>query len=87
LAERVFADKLERAGFQEIWTGGYRPFGIDDAALLPLFTPEVISVMRATIEPERHDHVAASVIIKAAKPALLGSGRYPGGGSSSGPGI
>jgi hypothetical protein len=69
LAERVFADKLERAGFQQIWMGGYRPFGIDDAALLPLFTPDVISVMQRTIEPGRQDHLATSVIIKASKSA------------------
>jgi len=68
LAERVFAEKLERAGFEEVWVGGHRPFGIADAALLPLFTPEVIEVMRRTIPRERHDHVATAVIVKAAKP-------------------
>jgi arsenite methyltransferase len=69
MAERVFAGKLERAGFAGIWVGGHRPFGIDEAALYPLFTPEVIEVMRRTIPPERHDHVATGVIVKARKPA------------------
>jgi hypothetical protein len=68
LAERVFAEKLQKAGFEDIWVGGHRPFGIDDAALFPLFTPEVIDVMRGTIAPEHHDHVATSVIVKAHKP-------------------
>jgi hypothetical protein len=69
MAERVFAGKLERAGFADIWVGGHRPFGIDQAALYPLFTGEVIEVMRRTIPPERQDHVATGVIVKARKPA------------------
>jgi arsenite methyltransferase len=68
LAERVFAEKLERAGFVDVWVGGHRPFGIADATLFPLFTPEVIEVMRRTIPAEHHDHVATAVIVKAARP-------------------
>ena len=51
LAECVFAGKLQRAGFADVWVGGHQPFGIDDAALYPLFSPEVIEVMRETIPP------------------------------------
>jgi hypothetical protein len=69
MAERVFAGKLERVGFADIWVGGHRPFGIDEAALYPLFTSEVIGVMRRTIPPDRQDHVATGVIVKARKPA------------------
>ena len=68
LAERVFAEKLERVGFADVWVGGHRPFGIADAALFPLFTPEVIEVMRRTIPVDHQDRVATAVIIKAAKP-------------------
>ncbi len=68
LAERVFAEKLRRAGFVDVWVGGHRPFGIDEAALFPLFTPDVIATMRRTISPEHHDRVATSVIVKARKP-------------------
>ena len=68
LAERVFAEKLERAGFSNVWVGGHQPFGIDDAALLPLFTHEVIEVMRRTISVDQQDRVATAVIIKASKP-------------------
>ena len=68
LAERVFAEKLERAGFANVWVGGHRPFGIDDAALMPLFSPEVIEVMRRTISADQQDRVATAVIIKALKP-------------------
>ena len=68
LAERVFAEKLGRAGFVDVWVGGHRPFGIADAALFPLFTQQVIDVMRRTIPVEHQDRVATAVIIKAAKP-------------------
>jgi hypothetical protein len=68
LAERVFAEKLERAGFANVWVGGHRPFGIDDAALMPLFSHEVIEVMRRTISADQQDRVATAVIIKASKP-------------------
>jgi hypothetical protein len=68
LAERVFAEKLGRAGFVDVWVGGHRPFGIADATLFPLFTPEIIETMRRTIPVERHDHVATAVIVKARKP-------------------
>jgi hypothetical protein len=65
MAERVFAAKLERVGFTDVWVGGHRPYGIDEASLYPLFTPEVIAVMRRTIPPDRQGHVATGVIIKA----------------------
>ncbi|HKX74187.1 MAG TPA: hypothetical protein VJR05_02255 [Acidimicrobiia bacterium] len=68
MAERDFAKKLEKAGFTDTWIGGHRPFGIDDAALYPLFSDEVIDLMRRTIPPDHHDHVATGVIVKARKP-------------------
>jgi hypothetical protein len=68
MAERVFAGKLQRAGFADIWVEGQRPFGIDQAALYPLVTPEVIQVMRQTIPAEHQHHVATGVIVKAHKP-------------------
>ena len=68
LAERVFAEKLGRAGFGDVWVGGHRPTSIDEASQYPLFTDEVIEVMRRTIPRERHEHVATSVIVKARKP-------------------
>jgi hypothetical protein len=68
MAERVFAGKLERAGFMDVWVGGHRPFGIEEAAMYPLFSREVIEVMRRTIPLEHQDHVATGVIVKARKP-------------------
>jgi arsenite methyltransferase len=54
--------------FTDVWVGGHQPFGIDQAALYPLFTPEVIQVMRRTIPANHQDHVATGVIVKARKP-------------------
>jgi arsenite methyltransferase len=67
VAERVFAEKLERAGFVDVWVGGHQPYGIDDAAKYPLFTPELIELMRRTIALDHQDHVATGVIVKARK--------------------
>jgi hypothetical protein len=69
MAERVFAGKLQRAGFADVWVGAHRPFGIDQAALYPLFSADVIQVMRQTIPADQQDHVATGVIVKAHKPA------------------
>jgi hypothetical protein len=68
LAERVFAEKLHRAGFVDVWMGGHRPSSIDEAADYPLFTEQVIELMRRTMTPEHQDHVATGVIVKARKP-------------------
>jgi hypothetical protein len=72
LAERVFAEKLGRAGFVDVWVGAHRPTSIDEASQYPLFTDEVIELMRRTMPPERHDHVATSVIVKARRPDAAG---------------
>lgn len=68
MAERVFARKLERVGFTDVWIGERRPFGIEQAAIFPLFTDEVVELMRTLIPAERRDSVASSVIAKARKP-------------------
>lgn len=68
MAERVFARKMEKVGFTDVWIGEKRSFGIEDAAIFPLFTDEVVDLMRKLIPAERHDAVAVSVIAKARKP-------------------
>jgi hypothetical protein len=68
MAERVFARKMEKVGFADVRIGDKRPFGIDQAAIFPLFTKEVVRLMRQLIPPERRDAVAYSVIAKARKP-------------------
>jgi arsenite methyltransferase len=69
LAERAFAAKLRRVGFADVLIGEKVPYGIDHAALYPLFTTELVELMRRLIPQERQDRVAISVIVKAAKPS------------------
>lgn len=69
LAGRVFAEKLSKVGFVEIDVVERRPFGVDDCELAPLFTDELIALMRSLIPPERQDCVATSIVVRARKPA------------------
>lgn len=68
LAERAFAAKIEKMGFVNVQIGERIPYGVDRAALYPLFTPAVIQLMRELIPPERQATVAVSVIARASKP-------------------
>ncbi len=65
LTERDFVRKLERAGFVEIEVLERTPMGIDDCALYPLFTDELLATMRRVIPPERLDRIAVCAIIRA----------------------
>lgn len=69
LSERVFRAKLANSGFVDAWVGDPVPFGLGQAALYPLFTPELIEQMRAQLPAYRHDHVATSVRVTATRPA------------------
>jgi arsenite methyltransferase len=68
LAEEDFVHKLERAGFRRIEVLDREPLTIDDCALYPLFTAEVIRLMKALIPSERHQAVAVSVVVRASLP-------------------
>ena len=41
------------------------PMWIDDCALYPMFTDELLATMRRLIPPERLDRIAVSAIIRA----------------------
>ncbi len=45
-----------------------RPFGVDECEYYPLFTPELIALMRRLIPPARQGKVARSVTFAARKP-------------------
>lgn len=68
MAERVFARKMEKVGFADVRIGEKVPYGIRDAALYPLFTPELIRLMERLIPPKRQGSVAIAVIAEARKP-------------------
>jgi arsenite methyltransferase len=68
LNESEFRHKLVRAGFTDVRVLHREPLGIDDCALYPLFSDEVITLMRRLIEPARHDKVAVAVVVSAMLP-------------------
>ena len=74
LTERDFVKKLERAGFVEIEVLERTPMGIDDCALYPLFTDELLAIMRHLIPPQRLDKIAVSAIIRARRSQALFAG-------------
>jgi SAM-dependent methyltransferase len=65
LAEDDFAHKLEKAGFSAVEVVHREPLSVDDCALYPLFSDEVIALMRRLIPADRHAAVAVSVVIRA----------------------
>jgi arsenite methyltransferase len=69
LAESVFVRKLHNCGFTRVEVSNRAPFGLDQAALYPLFTPELITQMRELLPAPRHDRVATSALVTAVRPA------------------
>ena len=65
LTERDFVEKLGKAGFGQIDVHCREPVSVDDLALYPLFTSELVELMRTLIPPERQRAVATSVVITA----------------------
>lgn len=68
LAERVFVTKLENVGFDDVAITGRRPFGLADVAHYPLFTDDLLALMRELLPPERQDEVAVGVTLRARRP-------------------
>jgi arsenite methyltransferase len=65
LTERDFVAKLERAGFEHVEVVERRALGIDEVALYPLFTGELIALMRELIPAHRQKRVAVAVVVRA----------------------
>jgi arsenite methyltransferase len=65
LAERDFVEKLKRAGFADIEIVERKPFGVEDAELYPLFTGDLIEMMRKIIPTHKQHEVATSMVVKA----------------------
>lgn len=68
LAETDFVHKLTKAGFTDVEVVHREPLSIDDCALYPLFTPDVITLMRHLIPLERHNRVAVAIVLRAQLP-------------------
>jgi arsenite methyltransferase len=69
LTERDFVDKLEKAGFEEIVVHEREPVSVDDLSLYPLFTTELIELMRKLIPADRQHAVATAIVITARRRA------------------
>jgi arsenite methyltransferase len=65
LTERDFVEKLEKAGFGDIKVPHREPVSVEDLALYPLFTAELIDLMKTLIPRERQGAVATAVVITA----------------------
>jgi arsenite methyltransferase len=73
LAEGDFLRKLARSGLEHPEVVHREPLTIDDCALYPLFTEEVIRLMRELLPRERREAVAVAVVVRAARPSVYGS--------------
>jgi arsenite methyltransferase len=65
LTERDFVEKLGRAGFGGITIRERRQVSIDDLTLYPLFTDELIDLMRKLIPADRQGAVATAIVVTA----------------------
>ena len=68
LTERDFVAKLETAGFRDVEVLDRSPMGVEDLALYPLFTPDLLDLMRQQIPPERQDVVGVAVVVRTRLP-------------------
>ena len=59
--------KLKKIGFATVGRCEERSVGIDDCAQYPVFTQDLLNLMRRHIPRERWPHVARSVIFLAEK--------------------
>jgi hypothetical protein len=65
LTERDFVDKLAKAGFSEVEVHDRVAVSVDDLALYPLFTEEIVELMRKLIPPAGQRAVATSIAVTA----------------------
>ena len=68
MTERAFVRKLDQAGFGAIEIVERTPLGIDDCALYPLFTDELLRLMRTFVPVERQRRIGTAVVVKARLP-------------------
>jgi arsenite methyltransferase len=68
LTERDFVTKLETAGFVDVEVLERSPMGVEDCALYPLFTADLLDLMRQLIRPDRQDAVGVAVVVRAQLP-------------------
>jgi TusA-related sulfurtransferase/SAM-dependent methyltransferase len=68
MAERALLRALGRVGLVDVEVRERHPFGVADCARFPLFTPDLLEVMRTTIPTERQPAIATVVTVTARLP-------------------
>jgi len=61
--------KLEKAGFGAVEVVDRQSVSVDDFTLYPLFTGDLITLMRTLIPEERQSSVATAVVVRAIRSA------------------
>jgi SAM-dependent methyltransferase len=69
LSEIALYKGLRRAGFGDVAIERLGHFGIGECALYPLFSEDLLDLLRLRVPPERHDRIANSVLVRARKGA------------------
>ncbi len=69
LSEMALYKGLRRAGFRHVAIQPIDRFGIAECALYPLFTEDLLALLRRLVPGDRHDQIATSVFVTARKPA------------------
>jgi SAM-dependent methyltransferase/quercetin dioxygenase-like cupin family protein len=83
LSERILTRKLGRAGLVDVDISERCKLTLDDVALYPLFTPDVLSLMRRVLPEDTRRHIATSVIVRANKPSAPGPATSGGAATST----
>jgi SAM-dependent methyltransferase len=76
LSEIALYKGLRRVGFREVSIEPLEPFGIAECGLYPLFGQELLTLLRNRVQPDRHDRIAMSVLVRGRKP--VADERLPG---------
>jgi len=67
MAERTLLRSLHRVGLTGIQVHERHPLGVEDCARFPLFTPDLLAVMRATIPAHDQHRIGTCVTVTARK--------------------
>lgn len=69
LTERAFVDNVTRAGFTDVSVVSRRTYGLADLESEPLFTADLVEVMRRTIPPHVQARLGNVIVVTARRRA------------------
>jgi hypothetical protein len=65
MAERDFVEKLKRVGFSDISIPERNPFGLEDAEMYPLFTEDLMALVRRLMSPDKQKQIGTAIVLSA----------------------